>query len=187
MCVFLFLHRLAAWVPERRAGRRERGILKILNKACLLNWTRASRISLTARVSEAYFVFFKTHILGWRSLLVNAGAEMTSEHHLLKLFSQSTFNLGFQNNKVLCLMISPFFLIALITPKAKSKLHHILTYKWKSSAVSFFISWREVHKFDNFHLPKVHIFHDGIFLTSTNNINNELLLLLSFLNPLRGT
>lgn len=145
------------------------------------------RISLTARVSEAYFVFFKTHILGWRSLLVNAGAEMTSEHHLLKLFSQSTFNLGFQNNKVLCLMISPFFLIALITPKAKSKLHHILTYKWKSSAVSFFISWREVHKFDNFHLPKVHIFHDGIFLTSTNNINNELLLLLSFLNPLRGT
>ena len=81
----------------------------------------------------------------------------------------------------------PFFLIALITPKAKPKHHHILTYKWKSSSVSFFISCREVHKFDNFRLPKVHIFHDGIFLTSTNNINNELLLLLSFLNPLKGT
>lgn len=31
-------------------------------KSCLLNWTRASGFRVLPRVSEAFFVFFKTHL-----------------------------------------------------------------------------------------------------------------------------
>ena len=144
MCIFLFLHRLAAWVPERRAGRKERGILKILNKPCLLNWTRASGFRLLPRFPRLTLYFSKTHLnLGMKKLASDCwGWDDLKTPSSETFFPKVLLIWAFKVTKYYAWWFPLFSW--LITPKAKPKHHHILIYKWKSSCLLFHLLKRSL-------------------------------------------
>ena len=144
MCIFLFLHRLAAWVPERRAGRKERGILKILNKPCLLNWTHASGFRLLPRFLRLTLYFSKTHLnLGMKKLASDCwGWDDLKTPSSETFFPKVLLIWAFKVTKYYAWWFPLFSW--LITPKAKPKHHHILIYKWKSSCLLFHLLKRSL-------------------------------------------